>query len=346
MRVALVTARTTRHDGAGDAEARLDRLASLLADRAHDVTVFCAQWWEGEPEAFEHEDVTYRAIADAPDDRWSGLRLVSALREYDPDVVHAAGAYPTHVLAARAATALGAPVLTEYYEAPRAGRLDRWAARASDAVVAPSEMVATAVRARGLAEDVAVFPNALEMERVRAVDPDPDAGDIVYSRRLDADANLESLLLALAEFREYDWSATVVGDGPERENYERQASDLRIDDRVTFVGERSLDDRLALFKGAHVYAQTARRTPFATDLLRALACGCVAVVEYHEHSAAHELVEHEPRGFLATSDEELVECLGDARALEREPVDERYADYDENEFLERYLDCYRELGAI
>ncbi len=44
-----------------------------------------------------------------------------------------------------------------------------------------------------------------------------EGADIVYSRRLDEDANLESLLLALAELRDKGWHAVVIGDGPDRD---------------------------------------------------------------------------------------------------------------------------------
>ncbi|GAD53483.1 LPS biosynthesis [Halarchaeum acidiphilum MH1-52-1] len=349
MRVALVSDRTVHHDdgerrSADDAVGRLDALVGLLDANGHDVEVFCARWWDGDYPTFDYDDVTYRAIAVTPGERRGALRLVRALRGFDPDVVHVAGANPTRVFGARAATALGAPVVLSHYDPPRTTRLDRWAVRAADATVVPSEFVATAVRECGATDEaLARIPNPVEMARVRAVEPDTDAGDVVYSRRLDADANLESLLLALAEFREYDWSATVIGDGPERDVYERQARDLRIAERVDFVGERDLDRRLALFKGAHVYAQTATRTPFSTDLLRALACGCVGVVEYHADSAAHELVERTERGFLATSDEALVERLRDATQLERESVNEAYADYDAGRFLARHVDLYRSI---
>jgi len=50
-----------------------------------------------------------------------------------------------------------------------------------------------------------------------------EAIDVIYARRLDEGANLESLLLGLAELRGRDWQANVIGDGPERETYERLA---------------------------------------------------------------------------------------------------------------------------
>ncbi|WP_211311756.1 glycosyltransferase family 4 protein [Halarchaeum salinum] len=348
MRVAIVSDRTVRHDGVerrtDDAAARLDTLVGLFDANGHDVEVFCARWWDGDFPTFDYDGVTYRAIAATPGERWGTLRLVPGLRAFDPDVVHVAGANPERTLGARVATAFGAPVVLDYYEPPRDTRAHRWAVRAADGVIVPSELVATAVRELGVPDDaLARIPNPVEMARVRTVEPDPEAGDVVYSRRLDADANLESLLLALAEFRDREWSATVIGDGPERERYERQARDLRIAERVDFVGAQDLDRRLALFAGAHVYAQTAYRTSFPTDLLRALTCGCVGVVEYHANSAAHELVEHADRGLLATSDEALVECLREATAMAQMSVNEAYADYDVGRFLARHVDRYRSL---
>ncbi|MFB6095704.1 MAG: glycosyltransferase, partial [Halodesulfurarchaeum sp.] len=193
-------------------------------------------------------------------------------------------------------------------------------------------------------EDIHAIPTGIDMAQIRGVDPVP-GGDIVFSRRLDEASNLETLLLGLAEFREYDWGVTIIGDGPRRADFERQAADLRIADRVEFVGEKPLEDRLAFFKDAHVYVHTAEYTPFAIELLRALASGCVGIVEYQEDSSAHELVEQEERGFLATSAEELTERLVQARNLERLTVDGAFEPYDQATFVKRYEELYRSLGT-
>jgi glycosyltransferase involved in cell wall biosynthesis len=209
--------------------------------------------------------------------------------------------------------------------------------------VTPSETVETTVREHGVdGRRVRVIPTGIDVETIEAIEP-AESGDIVYSRRLDEGANLETLLLALAEFREYDWNATIIGDGPQRAAYERQARDLRIDDRVEFVGDLPVAERIARFKNAHVYVHTAEYTPFAHDLLRALAAGCVSIVEYHEDSSAHELVVHEDRGFTATSPEELTRRLAAAGDLESLCFDEDFADFADEAFLEAYLDIYRRI---
>jgi glycosyltransferase involved in cell wall biosynthesis len=187
-----------------------------------------------------------------------------------------------------------------------------------------------------------VIPTGVDLDRIRAVEPE-ERGEVIYSRTLDGDADLESLLLALAEFRTRDWDAVVIGDGPERERYERQARDLRIDDRVAFVGEQPLERRLALLRGGHVYVHTARRTPFAADLARALACGCVGIAAYRIASAAHELVERRSRGLLVTDDGELVECLAAAADLEHRDHDDSVEDLGTEAVRRRYLGLYEEL---
>jgi len=348
--VAFVSETTAQH-ARGDDLDRLALLADLLAERGHDVHVCCAQWWDGQPDAFDHEGVTYHAVTAERGQRWFAAKAAGTLNGVDPDVVHATSRTPGHVYGARWGGLLaGAPVVLDWYDthtttAGLTGRAYRYAARKPGVVVTPSRTVKTTVREHGgNGEDVRVVPTGIDMAGIRRAVPG-DGGDIVCSRRLDEDANVESLFLALAEFREYDWDCTIVGDGPERAGYERQARDLRIDDRVDFVGDCSVEERVEIFKNAHVYVHTAERTPFALDLLRALACGCVGIVEYHAQSSAHELVETYERGFRATSDEEITECLVRAGDLERKAVDESFADYDHGSFLEAYLDAYRDAQA-
>ena len=348
MRVAFVSETVAQHRETGVTR-RLRRTAEGLARRGHDVVVCCAQWWEGDHETFTQNDVTYRRVTDqAPSEsRRFALALPAALRAADPDVIQATAAVPSHVLAAKlAGVVLRAPLVVDWYTSPDAGDDDdpawRLAATLPELVLAPSETVKTRVRELGAADDaVRVVPNGIDLDAVRTAEP-REVADVVYSRRLDEDANLESLLLALAELRDHDWSALILGDGPERDTYERQVRDLRIDDRLTFAGDQPLDNRLAAFKGAHVYAQTARREAFPTDMLRALACGCTGVVEYHVGSSAHELVEREDRAFRTTSEQELTEALVAASEMDRLDYNENFDEYDDSEVLDTYLDCYRE----
>jgi glycosyltransferase involved in cell wall biosynthesis len=351
MRVAVVAIETAHHTES-DANRRLQRLAELLVKNGHDLTVFCAKWWDGSPNEFEADGVTYRAVVDQTAIR--GRRLLTALpgplKAFDPEVIHAAHTYPSAVHAAKLASAVARkPLVVDWYDIELGqgwtGRAQRLAIKAPDIVITPSQLVQTAVRECGrAADDIVVIPNSVDMNRIRTIEPEA-LGDIVYSRVLDEHANLESLLLALAELRDVDWTTVVLGEGSERTRYEQQARELRIDDRVHFLGSQPLERRLAIFKGAHVAVHTAIRAPFATEFLNALACGCVGIAEYQAASSATELVEHFDRGFRATSDDQLVEAIRQAADLPHRAVDEHFAAYDESRILQQFEDCYRTVKA-
>jgi len=345
MRVAFVSETTVFREATGRNQ-RLHRIATNLAARNHEVTVFCSQWWDSYDEQVERDGVTYRAVTvdTAPASYLTRLPALLALNR--PDVVHVTPEPPVQVPAASVgATLARAPLVLEWFgdESVPETRVGRRATTSPDSIITPSELVRTRVRERGATGDnTRVIPESIDFDLVQRVDAD-DSADVVYARHLDAAANVQSLLLGLAELRQRDWHATIVGDGPKREAFETQAADLRIDDRVTFTGDLSREERVAIYKGAHTFVQTAYREQFATELLWALACGCIGIVEYQAESSAHELIETYQRSFRVIDEAELADAIIEAGQFERLSVDPDLAHYDHDEVLEQYLDCYREL---
>jgi len=345
MRVALVSMETAMHRDAAWIH-RIERVARRLADAGHDVVFYCSQWWDGHYEDWIYDDVTYRAVTVTPEPGWFSARLPAVLAFDRPDVIHTTPAVLATAHAANVGGTLArAPLLVDWYgnEPIEGARLGDVIARTADVVVTPSELVRTRVRERGGSVDnTAVIPESIDFERIREVEP-AETVDVVFAHDLTRAANLQNTLLGLAELREKEWSATVIGDGPEREAYEEQAADLRIDDRIDFVGTCDRDERLAIYRGAHVFVQTAFRTQFATELLWALAAGCVGVVEYQAESSAHELIETRPRSFRVTDPQGIAEAIADAASMERRTVDEDFASFDHRAVTDRYVETYRSL---
>jgi glycosyltransferase involved in cell wall biosynthesis len=351
MRVAIVAERTVHH-AETDATTRVSRLASGLAERGHAVTVFCSQWWDDDEAEMtvEVDGVTHRAVTrhpSAPELRFAA-RLPRVIAEFNPDVIHARHEPSSAVLGAGTARRLArAPLVVDWYgddrRSNRAGRARRLAARTPDRVIVPSRLVGTGVRKLGgPAERIERIPDAIDMDAIREADPE-SAVDIVYARRLDGDAGLESLFLALAELREFDWSLAVLGDGPERDAYERQAADFRIDDRVRFLGAQSLKREIAIMKGTRVAVHTAHHAPFARNFLRALVCGCVGIAVYRAASSAHELIETHPRGIRVSSDDQLADAIRQAAGMDHRTVEPSFSPFDMDAVLDQYLACYREV---
>lgn len=334
---------------------RLARFAAEFVDRGHDVTVYCTGWWEGYDRRRVYDGVTYEAVTVSPA-RTSFLSRIPALLARDrPDVVVVSPSPPAAVTAARlGATLARAPLVCDWFGDehgdPTGGdssstRLAT-VARLPTRIVTASELQRTRVRELGASEtDTAVVPQGVDFSLVESTPPEAST-DVVYARRLDGDANLESLLLALAELRRRDgWTATVVGDGPERDRYETQARDLGIADRVTFVGERSRAERVGIYRGAHAFVQTARRELFAEELLWALACGCVGVVEYQGDSSAHELVERRERGIRVPDAEALDEALVDAWGYGFRDLDDSFRSFDHAAVAGDYIELFRDCGV-
>ncbi len=346
MRVALVAMETAHHrDTRGNR--RFRRLASNLADRGHDVTVFCAQWWDDLTETRVTDGVRYRGVTLGPALASFCVRLPALLATVSPDVVHARPAPPVQVLAAaRGATLARAPLVVEWFGdegLDHSARLTRRAAREPAMVVTPSELVQTDVRELGTPEaNTTVIPEGIDFDRVESVEPS-ETVDVAFAHPLDGSDNLDDFLLGLAELRDRGWQTTIIGDGPHRDEYERQAADLRINDRVRFAGACDRDERLAIYRGAHAFVQTAYREQFATELLWALACGCIGIVEYQAESSAHELIEGHERSFRVTDPQGLADAIVDAGEFDRLSIDEAWARYDHGRILQRYLDTYKRL---
>jgi glycosyltransferase involved in cell wall biosynthesis len=347
VHVAFVTMTTAHHVDHWYAR-RTRAVAERLASRGHEVSVVCTQWWGGDHAAFDFDGVSYRRVTTDRSPSTFVAKLPFVLNSVRPEVIHVATDPALAVPAAKAAGRLRrVPVVAEWWDPPGRGTerswRRHWAARSPNTLLVPSETVATTARECGAAADaVKVLPDSVDVAGIRDA-PVDDRADLVYARRLDEHANVEEFLLALAELRGWEWRAAIIGDGPARSDAERMASDLRIDDRVEFLGDLAPAEQVPILKGAHVFAQTATWEPFATDLLRALACGCVGVVEYQADSAAHELVEADPRSSLVTSPQELAEEIVAATETERWTVNEDYAAYDHDAVLDRYVDRYREL---
>jgi phosphatidylinositol alpha-mannosyltransferase len=122
-----------------------------------------------------------------------------------------------------------------------------------------------------------IIPNGIDCDLFHPVEPGGrPAGPprILFVGRFDPRNALGDMLDAAAWLRDhgYDFALQVLGDGPTRAVYERQARRLGLWDRIEWHG-LVLDDRPRLYREATVFAAPCVLASFGVVLLEALASG-------------------------------------------------------------------------
>lgn len=175
------------------------------------------------------------------------------LAQIGPDVLHTHG-YRPDVLHGLHALRSGIRTVSTVHGYSKMGGLSNiseWlqkrALRRFDAVISVSAPLASLLQDFGIPRDrLHIIPNALAVtERAsgrsgaqRALGLDRNLGPVLgWVGRLVPIKGGDVFLEALAHLTGSEWTACIIGDGPERPSLEEQARRLGITERVAFVGE-------------------------------------------------------------------------------------------------------------
>jgi L-malate glycosyltransferase len=105
----------------------------------------------------------------------------------------------------------------------------------------------------------------------------------------------------------------VVGDGPEREELEREAKNLRIGDFVQFLGRIPHDAMLNLLSQTDIYVSTSLHDGTSVSLLEALGSGAFPVVT--DIPSNREWISDGENGFLVPTDKERMLAIQIVKAI-------------------------------
>lgn len=194
-------------------------------------------------------------------------RLIQELIDWRPDVIHSQCEFFTFEYASRISRHTGAPIVHTYhtlyeqyvtYLVPsrRLGRvlvrlLSRKRLKRVKVLVAPTQKVENALHSYGLHNPIRVVPSGISLEqhaqrltpqerleKRRALGIRDEQKVLLNLGRLGTEKNLGELMELFAEAleNEPDLVFLLVGDGPAREDLERQAQELGVRDHVIFTG--------------------------------------------------------------------------------------------------------------
>lgn len=168
-------------------------------------------------------------------------------------------------------------------------QLIRWTLAKADAVIAVSAALKNAIVDLGVAEDkIHVIPNGVDAQLFRSVRRDEalealglrNNGPIIVSvGSLIASKGHDLLIHAFGKLvsRYPGLRLYILGDGPEKERLEHQASLLGLEEAVQLVGKRPNEELAYWFSAAKVSCLLSSREGWPNVVTESLACGAPVV---------------------------------------------------------------------
>ena len=195
-------------------------------------------------------------------------KLIQEIIDWKPDVVHSQCEFFSYQFAARISRITGAPIVHTYhtlyeqyltsYVVPSkrlgdylAKVLSRARLKRVKTLVAPTLKVEHTLEGYGMKAPISVVPSGISLEqhhqrlsqqqrleRRRALGIADDDQVLLNLGRLGGEKNLGELMKLFAEAREQNGNLKflIVGDGPAREDLEKQAKKLGVAEDVIFTG--------------------------------------------------------------------------------------------------------------
>lgn len=276
-------------------EQRARGLDSIVITNRYPKTLLPDEWVDGIP--------VYRERFRVPEPRPRHLagwvvgtsvtrrRILAALRAHGTDVLHVQCVSSNGYYALRAARRTGLPLVvtmqgelsmdaTALYQRSARHRA-RWRALLdqADLVTGCSRyVIEEAVREYGsaLAEKARVVPNGVDLNAVRAANPEIRSRPYVlgigrFVRQKGFDLLIDGFTRIAADHPDLD--LVLAGDGPEQDSLVRQAARSRFAKRIEFVGGVPAARAFALFRGASAFVLPSRHEPQGIVILEAMAAG-------------------------------------------------------------------------
>jgi glycosyltransferase involved in cell wall biosynthesis len=278
---------------AGGVESHVEQIARRLAGRGETVEVLTHHDDPGLPDAEARDGVLVRRHRVPVPSQHFGLSpalwaaLARERRGYD--VVHAHGYHSSAPLVA--ALARAAPlVFTPHYHgtghSPFRKALHVPYRAAGAAIAARSERIICVSQAeadlflahfRAAGPRVRIIPNGVDLGRITAARPFPDAGPVVVTGgRLQAYKQVDRVVAAMA-LTPPDLRLVVTGDGPERAALESLAGASGVGAKVSFLGRVDQDTLYRWYASAGVFCSMSSNEAMPVTILELLAAGARVV---------------------------------------------------------------------
>lgn len=365
------------------------RLAQRLTEHSHQVQVI-APSRSGRQEKYLQDKVTTLGVRSVPlyinnmriaVPRLNQRTIASAIKQFQPDIIHAQGHFWLSQAVVRQARKLRIPIvgtnhfmpdnLTHYLRLPPAveARLNAklWQQcinyfASLDAVTTPTRTAANLLIEHGFTKPVQVISNGIDLKKfnphydtpaVRKKYRLPNLPTIITVGRLDKEKNIDTILHTVAQvLQTRPIHLVVVGskNGSAAHHLRHLTRRLKIDQAVTFTGFVPAPDLPALYCSAQIFttASTAELQSIAT--MEAMACGLPVVAA--NSVALPELVAADENGLLFSAHDHeqfarhLLRLLADQPLLRRmgQASLARIQNHAIDTVIQQFIDLYTDLS--
>jgi len=279
-------------------------------------------------------------------------RLRRALQESRPDVVISFIDFP-NILTLLATRGLGVPVVVSERANPDLvdigliwRTLRRWMYPRADALVCQTRAMLALLQAR---INVAgyVIPNPVPPSSAKGRREGGGRERVLIAMgRLVPQKGFDLLLDAFARIadRHPEWSVTIIGNGPLKDELQAQAESVGLGGRLRFAGH--LVDPFPVLCAADLFVFSSRFEGFGNALAEAMACG-LPVISFDCPAGPSDLIRHGVDGILVPSEDvaSLAAAMDDlmSNAQRRESLARRAPEVVQRFSLERVLALWEEL---
>lgn len=334
------------------AEACSEEIAARLQEE-FDVTIITARMRGHLPfmDRLPSGVRVWRVGIGSPLDKWLYPFLASkAARALQPDIVHA-------VLESFAGLAMAfykghaRKILT--CQSTNTSLLVGLMHRSADVVTAISSVLVE--RAKKFGKHAVLIPNGINLEEFREARRHHQKvdGRVLFVGRLEKMKGVDTLLTALfgllarEEYARLPLHVRIVGAGSQRSSLEYLASQLKITDRVTFVGPVSPNQIAKEFSEAQVFCGLSRSEALGNVFLEAQAAGCAVVAT--NVGGIPDIVQEGVTGLLVPPNDPAAAATAIEKLLTDEALRHRLAHageknverYDWNTIAEKYAEIWR-----
>ena len=306
-------------------------------------------------------------------------KLIQEIIDWKPDIVHSQCEFFSYQFAARISRITGAPLVHTYhtlyeqyltsYVVPSkrlgdflAKMLSRKRLKRVSTLVAPTQKVENTLQHYGIRAPISVIPSGISleqhhqrlsheerMERRRALGIADDEQVLLNLGRLGGEKNLGELLELFAEARQKNDSLKflIVGDGPAKEDLEKQAKKLGIADYVIFTGMIPPEEVQNYYQLGDVFVSASTSETQGLTYIEAAANGLPLLCRQDDCLA--DVLQEGENGYEYTSAEEFLHAIDTVmddpewRAAAAKRSEEIAASFDKKNFGDAIENVYESV---